>query len=132
MEPSTATEETGAPQHASTASFEDDYGERRRERAYSPFAPLLLLFVAVAAWSAFQCYQLVTEKQAIATVVGNQSKQFDEAGKLRASLEALARDTALLAGQGHAGAKAIVDELARRGVRIDPNAAPSAPPGAPK
>jgi hypothetical protein len=108
------------------------HGERpRREQAehhYSPFLPLLLLALAGVSWPAFQCYQLVNEKQAMATVFANQTRPFDDAGKLRNSLDALARETALLASKGNASAKLIVDQLARRGVTINPNASPSAPP----
>ena len=104
---------------------------RRREFGYSAFLPVLLVVVAVVAWSAFQCYQLVNEKQGLATVFGNQSKQFEDAGKLRNSLDALARETALLADKGNPGAKLIIGELARRGVTINPNAAPATAPAAP-
>ncbi len=97
----------------------------RRAFGYSPFLPLLLLVVAAAAWPAFQCYQLVIEKQALATVSGNQTRQFEDAGKLRTSLDSLARETALLAEKGNPGAKLIIGELARRGVTINPNATPA-------
>ncbi len=109
------------------------YAERsRRDFGYSPFLPLLLLVIAAVAWPTFQCYQLVNEKQALATVMGNQSRQFEDAGKLRNSLDALARETALLADKGNPGAKLIVGELARRGVTINPNAPPGAPEKAAK
>ena len=123
------------PAAAPVAHSSSRYGERsgRREhgeRHYNPFLPLLLLALGAVAWPAFQCYQLATEKQAIATIFGNQIRQFEESGKLRNSLDALARDTALLAAKGNASAKLIVDELARRGVTIDPSKAPVAPPKA--
>ena len=81
----------------------------------------MLLVVAAVAWPAFQCYQLVNESQALATVHGNQSRPFEDATKLRASLDGLARETALLADKGNPGAKLIVGELARRGITINPN-----------
>jgi len=105
---------------------------RRREFGHSAFLPLLLVVVAVVAWSAFQCYQLVNEKQGLATVFGNQSRQFEDAGKLRTSLDALARETALLADKGNPGAKLIIGELARRGVTINPNPPPAPAAAAPK
>ena len=98
----------------------------RREFGYSPFLPLLLLVIAAVAWPAFQCYQLVNERQGLAAVQANQTRQFEDAGKLRTSLDSLARETALLADKGNPGAKLIVAELARRGVTINPNAAPAA------
>ena len=116
---------------ASAAPFGERRDEWRRrehgERGYSPFLPLLLLAVIAVAWPAFQCYQLVNEKQALATVFGNQTRPFDDSGKLRTSLEGIARETALLAAKGNPSAKLIVDELARRGVTINPSAQPSAP-----
>jgi hypothetical protein len=99
----------------------------RREFGYSSFLPLLLLVSAAVAWSAFQCYQLIIEKQALATVYSNQSRPFEDAGKLRNSLDTLARETALLADKGNPGAKLIIGELARRGVTINPNPQPPAP-----
>ena len=104
----------------------------RREFGYSPFLPLLLLVVAAVVWPAFQCYQLVLEKQGLATVYTNQSRQYEDAGKLRAQLDAIARETANLADKGNPGAKLIVGELAKRGVTINPNAAPLTADKAPK
>jgi len=95
----------------------------RREFGYSPFVPLLLLVIAAIAWPAFQCYQLVNEKQGLATVHANQTRQFEDATKMRTTLDSLARETAILAEKGNPGAKLIVNELARRGVTINPNAA---------
>ena len=122
------------PAPAADASAAPPAGSRHAERGrrdhggYSPFLPLLLLVIASVAWPVFQCYQLINEMQAIATVYGNQIRQFEDSGKLRNSLDALARETALLAGKGNASAKLIVDELARRGVTINPNAPPVVPP----
>jgi hypothetical protein len=93
---------------------------------------VLLLVITAVAWPAFQCYQLVNEKQALSTVFGNQNRQFDEATKLRNSLDTLARETAMLADRGNPGAKLIVGELARRGVTINPNAPVTAPDKAAK
>jgi hypothetical protein len=118
---------------AAPAGSRPRHGARgRREPGHGPFLPLLLLGVAAIAWPAFQCYQLVNEKQALATVFGNQAKPFEDSGKLRSSLDGLIRETALLAGKGHAGAKLIVDELARRGVTVSPDAPPGEPPKAGK
>ena len=84
------------------------------------------MVVAAVVWPVFQCYQLVNEKDALATVYGNQVRQHENATKLRTSLDTIARETKLLAEQGNAGAKLIVDELARRGVSIST----TPPPGA--
>ena len=121
------------PEHEATPAtpVSSQHGEHSHhehgERAYSPFLPLLLLVLAGVAWPTFQCYQLINEKQALATVHTNQNKPFEDSGKLRNSLDAIARDTALLASKGNPSAKLIVDELARRGVTINPSATPPAP-----
>jgi hypothetical protein len=111
-------------------------GPRRQERIpreynpfrHRPFVPLLLLVLATATWFAFQCQQLVREKESLATAIANQGRQFEDSGKMRASLDAIARDTALLAAKGNPGAKLIVDELARRGVTINPTPQGAAAP----
>lgn len=92
------------------------------ERRFSPFLPLLLALLAVFLWSGFQCYQLFGERQSLLTAHANQQRMLDESTKLRGSLDALARETAVLADQGNAGARLIVDELRKRGVTINPNA----------
>ena len=107
-------------------------GRSRHHSDYSPFLPLFLLAIGAVAWPAFQCYQLVSEKQALTPVFGNQSRQVEDSTKLRNSLDALARETALLADTGNAGAKFIVSELARRGVTINPNASSTVPAKAAK
>ena len=114
---------------APTGGF--DPAPPRREFGYSPFLPLLLHVVAAVVWPAFQCYQLVMEKQGLATLHTNQTKQFEDAGKLRTQLDNLARETAILADKGNPGAKLIVGELAKRGVTINPNAPPATAPNTP-
>ena len=66
------------------------------------FLPLLLVVLGVVAWPAFQCYQLVNEKQALTTVFGNQTRSFEEATKLRTSLDGLEVDV-LICGASFAG-----------------------------
>lgn len=97
----------------------------RREPAFSPFPPLLLIVVSVVGWAAFQTFQLVAERGALANVHANQTRPFEDATKLRNALDGLARETQLLADKGNPSAKLIVNELARRGVTIN-----TAPPGA--
>ena len=91
----------------------------------SAFIPLLMFAVTITAWFAFQSVQLWREREALATAHAGQEKTLEEARKLRAQLDQLARGTATLAEQGNANAKLIVDELRRRGVTINPNAPPA-------
>jgi len=107
--------------------------EREREPAptgHGPFVPLLLLALAVVLWPAYQAVQLNKERQNLATVFANQKTQYDTAVKLRTSLDTVARDTATLASNGNADAKLIVQELAKRGITINPNAPAAEPPTA--
>ncbi len=90
---------------------------------HSPFVPLLLGGLAVMGWLGFQAQQLLTEREALATAHASQQQTVDNAAKLRASLDALAADTQRMAQAGNPSARLLVDELARRGVTINPGAA---------
>jgi hypothetical protein len=93
---------------------------QRNEAGYRPFVPLLLIVFSTMTWSAFQCYQLARERESLAASFANQTRQFEDSSKMRGSLDAIARDTAALAAKGNPGAKLVVDELARRGIMINP------------
>ena len=97
----------------------------------SPFIPILILALTVAAWSGFQTTQLVQEKDALATLRANQEKQMEDSKKLRESLDGLGKGTLALSNRGNANARLIVDELRRRGVTINPEAPAAAPAAAP-
>lgn len=103
-------------------------GEFGSGRGYSAFLPLLLMTLTLLAWPAFQCYQLVNEKGALATHYANQQRQLDDSLKLRAALDYVSRETALLADKGNPNARLIVDELKKRGVTINQSAPSSEPP----
>ena len=113
----------------SSSSGERRHSEgRHRDREHrdtkSPFLPLLVLIVALLAWSVFQTTMLVIESNALAATRENQELQKKNADKVRQALDALARDTARLSDRGNAGARLIVEELRKRGVTINPDAPP--------
>ena len=115
----------------STSSGERRHSEgRHRDREHrdtkSPFLPLLVVIVALLAWSVFQTTMLVIESKALAATRENQELQKKNADKVRQALDALARDTARLSDRGNAGARLIVEELRKRGVTINPDAPPPA------
>ena len=83
---------------------------------------LSLVVVSWFAWMAVQTVQLVRERVALNQARANQETPLQESTKVRSQLAAIAADTARLAAQGNSGAQAIVTELQRRGIRIDPNA----------
>ena len=89
----------------------------------SAFVPLLLGGLALLGWLGFQTWQLYSERQALQTAYASQQQTVDGAAKLRASLDTLAADTQRLADSGNSNARALVDELKKRGVTI--NTAPT-------
>ncbi len=99
------------------------------ERA-SPFIPILILALSFAGWAGFQTSQLIQEKESLATLRANQDKQVEDSKKLREGLDGLAKATLALSNRGNANARLIVDELRRRGVTINPDSPPAAPPAA--
>lgn len=88
----------------------------------SSFLPMLLLATSLVLWFAFQSYQLINERQQLASLRASQDAQVEAAGKLRASLDSVATATAQLADGGNVNARVIVEELRRRGITIKPAA----------
>jgi|SRR6185503_2874080 len=103
--------------------------ESRQERP-SPWLAVTLMTIAMVTWFAFQTYQLVRERGVLQSVKVAQEPTIEQAKKLRTQLEAISKKTLELAQQGNAGASLIVEELARRGVTINPNL-PATPAPAP-
>jgi hypothetical protein len=68
----------------------------------------------------------VRERNALQTAKAAQEPTIEQAQKLRAQLDVISKKTLELAQQGNTGAAFIVEELARRGVTINPS-----PPTAP-
>ncbi|MDP1646885.1 MAG: hypothetical protein Q8M01_01595 [Rubrivivax sp.] len=92
---------------------------------HSPFVPLLLGALALLGWLGFQTHQLANERAVLLAAHASQQQTVDSAGKLRASLDALAADTQRMAEAGNPSAKLLVDELRKRGITIN-----AAAPGA--
>jgi len=113
--------EAHEPQTASHFQRSKPEGE-----AQSAFLPLLLLTLGLLGWFCFQATQLLRERAALGQSHAAQQTQVDQSQQLRNSLDALARDTANLADQGNPNAKLIVEQLRKRGITINPNAAPPA------
>jgi hypothetical protein len=90
------------------------------------FTPLLLLAIAIVAWFGFQTVQLVGERQQFGAAQASIDVQAQTATKIRSSLDAVATATAKLAADGNPSARAIVEELRKRGVTINAASAPAA------
>ena len=103
--------------------------ESRPERSRDPWPAVALITITVVAWLAFQTVQFVREREALHTVKTAQEPTLEQAQKLRAQLDSIARSTLKLAEQGNSGAALIIEDLARRGVTIVPS--PSTTPAAP-
>lgn len=100
--------------------------ESRAEHSRSPWPALALLAIAVGTWLGFQTVQLLRERGVLQTARAAQEPTIEQAQKLRAQLDSIAKKTLELAQQGNSSAALIVEELARRGVTINPSS--STPP----
>jgi hypothetical protein len=102
-----------------------DEMQPRASSTLSAFWPLLIICVATVSWGGFQSYQLVREHEALKKLHANQEGLVQNAVKLRAQLDGIAADTQRLADAGNANAQAIVAELRRRGITINPESQPA-------
>jgi hypothetical protein len=93
----------------------------------SPFLPCALLATAFVVWLAFQTWSLLGERSQLSLAHATQESPTAQAKNLRAALDTLAVTTQRLAGEGSVSARTVVDELAKRGVTINPAGAASAP-----
>ena len=104
---------------ASTHSSSRARAEAAQAKPRGAFLPLLLAALALLGWMAYQLQQQVAEHQLLQAAYASQQQTVDSSGKLRASLDALAADTQRLADSGNPNARALVDELKKRGVTIN-------------
>jgi hypothetical protein len=101
----------------------NDFGGSRE--GPSPWLPVTLLTIAIVAWFGFQTYHLVRERFSLEAAKVAQEPTIEQANKLRAQLDAISKKMLELAQQGNAGATLIVEELAKRGIRINPTPPPA-------
>jgi hypothetical protein len=95
-------------------------------KAEGVFVPLLMLALAVVVWLGFQCVQLALEHRQIGAAQAVIAPQEQTAIKIRSSLDGVATATAKLAADGNPTARAIVEELRKRGVTINAQNTPGA------
>jgi hypothetical protein len=91
-------------------------------RVHSAFAPLLLGGLALLLMLGWQTVLLAGERSALLAGHAGQQQTVDNAGTLRAQLDALAADTQRLADAGNPNAALLVAELRKRGITINPAA----------
>ena len=95
--------------------------------ALSPWPLLAMLVAACLCWFGFQGWQLQREHRTLLGIRANSEAPLEQARKRRAQLESIMRRTVELAQKGNPGATLILQELARRGVSINPVPAGPAP-----
>jgi hypothetical protein len=96
--------------------------------SHSAFVPLLLSTLALLVFFTIQVVDAYGQRQALLAAHASLQQTVDNAGRLRASLDALAADTQRLADAGNPNAGALVSELRRRGITINTTAIPSPSP----
>jgi len=84
-----------------------------------PFLPVLLLAIALIAWLGFQAVEQARDKEQLGALRKVLEPQEAAAQKVRASLEAVATGTAKLAADGDASARAVIEELRKRGITVN-------------
>jgi predicted negative regulator of RcsB-dependent stress response len=88
--------------------------------------PILIVVIGLVVWTGFQTVQLYQERQAAIAAQANQAPLIANAKKMRAQLDVIAAKTKRLADQGNANAQLIVQQLAKNGININPDAPASA------
>jgi hypothetical protein len=82
--------------------------------------PVILITVSLFGLMAFETFQAIHDRGALADLRRSQEPTVQEAIKLRQQLETLAGRTAQLAAEGDEGAKTVVDQMKRQGVTLSP------------
>jgi hypothetical protein len=99
--------------------------------AINPWPLLAVLVVVLLSWFGYQAWHLQREYGSLLQIRANSEAPLDQARKRRAQLESIMRRTFELAQKGNPGATLILQELARRGVTINPAPPGGTLPGAP-
>jgi len=95
-------------------------GRQQDEEISGLLLPVILMVVSLFVLMAFQTGEAIHDRGALSELRGSQEPTVQEAAKLRQQLEALAGGTAKLAAEGDEGAKAVVDQMKRQGVTLNP------------
>jgi hypothetical protein len=98
-------------------------------RHFGGFIPLLLFGTALLVLLVFQAIQLNRERGNLKATIASQEQPIQESQRLRTQLDGVAGDTARLAQDGNPNAAAIIEELAKRGIRINLQGADQAAEG---
>jgi len=91
---------------------------------------VLLLGFGILLQQGLQSIQLIGERDQLTQAKAGQDRSIQDAQKVRTQADALATQTARLAAQGNANARAIIEELRRQGVTVKEPAATTPPAAA--
>ena len=82
--------------------------------------PVILVVLSLFVLLAFETFEAIHDRSALADLRSSQEPTVQEAVKLRQQLESLAGKTAQLATEGDEGAKTVVDQMKKQGVNLNP------------
>jgi hypothetical protein len=82
--------------------------------------PVILVVLSLFVLLAFETFEAIHDRSALADLRRSQEPTVQEAVKLRQQLELLAGKTAQLAADGDEGAKTVVDQMKKQGVNLNP------------
>ena len=99
----------------------DAANSAEKRAAWDIFLPILILAAACTLWAVFQMFMLFQEGGNLKVLLASQEPTVQQAQKLRAQLDSISTQTQLLADAGNPGATAIVAELRKRGITINPH-----------
>lgn len=99
--------------------------------ALGPWAALVFVILAMLIWFGYQTVNLQREYGQLRSLHASQDAALEGVRKRQTQLESIARRVSALAQTGHPEATLIVQELARRGVTVSPEA-PAPAPAPPK
>ncbi len=88
---------------------------------HNSFAPLaFIVVITLLVMVGFQTLQINNERKILKNTKIGQEDSFQESKKLRAQLDSIASQTALLASQNNPNAKIIIEALKKRKITINP------------
>jgi hypothetical protein len=82
--------------------------------------PVILVVLSLFVLLAFETFEAIHDRSALADLRRSQEPTVQEAVKLRQQLELLAGKTAQLAAEGDEGAKSVVEQMKKQGVNLNP------------
>jgi hypothetical protein len=95
-------------------------GQDRDRVVDGVWLPVILVVLSLFVLMAFETFEAIHDRSALADLRRSQEPTVQEAVKLRQQLESLAGKTAQLAAEGDEGAKTVVDQMKKQGVNLNP------------